>query len=651
MGRGGRNSQDGMMQRQRQAAAQITTHRRRHGQDLQETRRLTEGQAPVYERNAGAMAGPGMPVAEAPAKKHRQKLGKVKKKERSESHSDVQRMAFKRNLLENVAMDEKGGYSQIFQDMLRSVKAYAMINVTGDARGIQGRELLAAEQEHLSRAMETIRGLHQMLEAEKNQGMEWGEEKERELRTLQMYENYFSLDTSGYLETPQEAEDVRQEDRRVMDCTGKTLTGTYKVWEQREENGRMVNEQVEKSIVMKEVPRDMPLFPHEPSLNDVTQGGLGDCYLLAALSAVINRDPQLIKDCMKDNGDGSVTVRLFKYMAKADGSGNELVPHYVKVKKAVPEGQPYASGSLWVQLIEHAYAASGFHKNRSGTNYNEIAGGDAGKFIQTITGRTAVTRTISQKNPTPEGFVMALQQHAALRIHAANPSSAGNISAVEMCSLIFPLALTQEQEADRDLYMMQIQAAYAQHFAGQNQGLYTIEEMRDYVNALDYRTLPEISGLTQEQNLLIKEGFVKALKDLYLDEATTTLNHKAFSGKYTPYAVEIFEQIQKAQEEGKIMTASTLNKFRSQQSGAGLNGEGMEMGLASEHVYTLLGVKQMDNNRYVMLRNPWGIGIRAYERDTKTGVINRERKDEGTHGIFLLELNEFLDHFEDMNFQ
>lgn len=54
------------------------------------------------------------------------------------------------------------------------------------------------------------------------------------------------------------------------------------------------------------------LFPHEPSINDVKQGNLGDCYLLAGVSALINEHPEKIKECMKDNGDGTVTVRFYQ---------------------------------------------------------------------------------------------------------------------------------------------------------------------------------------------------------------------------------------------------------------------------------------------------------------------------------------------------
>lgn len=58
------------------------------------------------------------------------------------------------------------------------------------------------------------------------------------------------------------------------------------------------------------------LFPHEPSVNDVLQRFTQDCYMLSSLSAIAFKNPQLIKQSMKDNGDGTVTVRFYDTMDK-----------------------------------------------------------------------------------------------------------------------------------------------------------------------------------------------------------------------------------------------------------------------------------------------------------------------------------------------
>lgn len=57
--------------------------------------------------------------------------------------------------------------------------------------------------------------------------------------------------------------------------------------------------------------RQQPLFPREPSVNDIQQRDLGDCYLEAALGSLVLHAPNRLKDCIRDNGDGTVTVRFF----------------------------------------------------------------------------------------------------------------------------------------------------------------------------------------------------------------------------------------------------------------------------------------------------------------------------------------------------
>lgn len=108
---------------------------------------------------------------------------------------------------------------------------------------------------------------------------------------------------------------------------------------------------------------DKPLFDHEPNINDVKQGSIGDCYLLSALGNVVYSSPETIKEMMRDNGDGTVTVRFYEFDSKAK---EHLSPIYVKVKKSVPKvngWDVYAEGSLWVQILEKAFVCSGLATN------------------------------------------------------------------------------------------------------------------------------------------------------------------------------------------------------------------------------------------------------------------------------------------------
>lgn len=113
-----------------------------------------------------------------------------------------------------------------------------------------------------------------------------------------------------------------------------------------------------------------PLFASSgPSANDVRQGDLGDCYYLATLASIAKTDPNLIRKTIVKLNDGTYAVQF----ARGD---NKVV---VRVDADLPtwsSGQlAYADlgaqGSLWVALMEKAYA---FFRTNS-ASYASLAGG------------------------------------------------------------------------------------------------------------------------------------------------------------------------------------------------------------------------------------------------------------------------------------
>ena len=97
-----------------------------------------------------------------------------------------------------------------------------------------------------------------------------------------------------------------------------------------------------------------PLFSrYGPRPDDVYQGSVADCYLLASLGAVAKSNPQLIRERIVDLGDGTFAVQFTSGGATA----------YVRVDADLPvsnAGLVYAKlgrqGSLWVAIVEKAYA-------------------------------------------------------------------------------------------------------------------------------------------------------------------------------------------------------------------------------------------------------------------------------------------------------
>ena len=125
---------------------------------------------------------------------------------------------------------------------------------------------------------------------------------------------------------------------------------------------------------------DMPLFPHDPCPSDIRQASnLGNCYMAAALATLSARFPDAIRRCMADNGDGTVTARL--YTREVDENTGELKncrPVLITDKKKY-FSYNNASKSLWEQMLEILYTKSGMHLDSGMIESRPITNGKKGE--------------------------------------------------------------------------------------------------------------------------------------------------------------------------------------------------------------------------------------------------------------------------------
>jgi RHS repeat-associated protein len=106
-----------------------------------------------------------------------------------------------------------------------------------------------------------------------------------------------------------------------------------------------------------------------PGLDDIKQGNLGDCYLIASMAAVAYNDPASIRRMIVTRPDGNFTVTL-------PGLGRAAVTGWRPDKGVfVPD-----RGALWPLLIEKAYA-------RLTGDLEDNADQSVARAMQAITGR------------------------------------------------------------------------------------------------------------------------------------------------------------------------------------------------------------------------------------------------------------------------
>lgn len=109
----------------------------------------------------------------------------------------------------------------------------------------------------------------------------------------------------------------------------------------------------------------------------IEQGGLADCWFLAGLGAVVQNDPNFIREHMDRNPDGSYTVTFYK-----DGEPVKIVVEasHIEASATDPDGNPN-----FATIYEKA-AAEYF-----GGDYEDIEYDDPQRSLEAITGKEAET--------------------------------------------------------------------------------------------------------------------------------------------------------------------------------------------------------------------------------------------------------------------
>ncbi|MDR1246148.1 MAG: hypothetical protein LBK57_03870 [Clostridiales Family XIII bacterium] len=643
------------------------------------------------------------------------KLLKQKKEDIYATHSDRQRLGVKGVIADNAAIDLRSKtLTRELRRILTDIAKYGAMDVTAKSskEALEESKLLAKIRGDLAEYMGRLTN-----------------KDSKEYRIVKMYTDYFAMSADGYLQVPEQVpEEESAGVKKVGYPEAVEVDSTYETEEQTvtvtDENGREVPtvQEIKKDIplAMRDA-KDESLFPHEPSINDIRQGGLGDCYLLAGLASLGNVNPQFIKDCMRDNGDGTVTVRFYNKAEQPATDGTAQAPvtetRYVRVPKTVPQDDKFAKGSLWVQMIEKAYAASGLHNNAGNApgfkpRYEDIAGGYSADFLFTLTGKEKTVihshgRTESKKLYMDLLFERAIAHYGGKYTDILKDTTRGAGALGGNPALVIAREFLGEKSAlrqltpeelrlpqdERDALMRSLRKeravrdslAFMQSQSPAQSPIEEIIKRESRYGALEafiktIKTSIDAAGkskkdpsktvsyysdvLRQEdiEEIIEKADFSALSDDLFTAKEKTTIKsrlakrfakatgipviHRAFSGKYSKAAVDMYNKIEEALKRGGMVTADTITYKPKEIDGAdGLNNEHLSGGIAQSHAYTVLGVETRGEHRLVRLRNPWALGTVLYSRKGRTRETERTLGYEDNEGIFLMELNDFAAAF------
>ena len=235
------------------------------------------------------------------------------------------------------------------------------------------------------------------------------QENNEQIRTALLgVKSYFDTMTNGTLVVPEGAEILDFRNKRPEEA------GTG-------QSGSTRNALIRKLTYWSDQ-KDTPLFAHEPTVNDLKQRLVSNCYMMASVAGLVEFSPEILKSCIVDEGD-SVVVRLYerRVVNKAkeqpeeepsveeltegelqedqleddlldgfdlldDIEETELAPVYVRVSKEIPRiagADALSSGALWMQMIEKACAFVGRDKVKG---YQSLWYGEGGAFLERLLG-------------------------------------------------------------------------------------------------------------------------------------------------------------------------------------------------------------------------------------------------------------------------
>lgn len=360
------------------------------------------------------------------------------------------------------------------------------------------------------------------------------------------------------------------------------------------------------------------LFPKEISVRDIKQGAIGDCYLIAGIYSITAKDPNAIYNMIKDNEDGTVTVKMFD----VNNNTLKLEPKFITFEKSTLNSNEKAEDTLWVQMLEKAYA---IHKG----SYESIGkGGHSNEVFEAFTGISSTKKDIKlsdlinlKSDISPRYSVPQENKQKIKEIIEKNLGQELNEEQLKCLDKMTNGSCKKPEEV-KNLLHKGIGLPESK-LVEKNEilKLATNDEYLPFLNFVSTSTLYEEMKTIKSPTFEDAKKVIDELKNKFKGiEEFQGYSVSSFINKLETYAKEnfingdaynkseetIFNEIKKSLDSDKFVAIGTKKNIGKSQGKGHSGGESMVDGLAGQHAYSVLDTVEMNGKKFVKIGNPWG---------------------------------------------
>lgn len=376
------------------------------------------------------------------------------------------------------------------------------------------------------------------------------------------------------------------------------------------------------------VKTDRPLFETPISPGDIRQGSIGNCFLIAGIYALAQRDPKALHDMIHDNGD-TVTVRFYQ-----KNQQHQYEPVYVTVEKSTLTTGEHAQDVLWVQMIEKAYAThiGSYQAIDSGGHTHNVFETFLGKPTQqegivrpyTIQGRLEALPGYDFNDSVKERMKAQKDQFGVSdqqidQIATLTPDLFNNFQA----SLRFNLGwnpMPIKDDLDRLEAFIEtncktenrkkaIESLLGSCKSWERISAKTVQTQEDFetlLNEIQANAHSSPTVIQGQQSFQVSDlvELLKPIKSKLGKEDVVT--KESITVEYSQDQNQLYDKLGKDLEQGKMLGCGTRKDIGKSQGQGSSGNESMVDGLAGQHAYAILGVTEDHGRKFVLVANPWG---------------------------------------------